>query len=230
MISVDFLYRRVNLDLARLGKSGYTSGEEFNRALSSARVTLYNYYHKLFEETKHISEALAPFVKDLTVSVFPNGLLALPDDYRNRISVAANVAFNTGCKDDPEPDTHYQVFEYLKSHEVDQNLSSPIRKPDFSKRKAYCWLSNESIKIDPILSKVNLRYFREDVDAEWASTFDPDTDEETYDATNSTDLDWPEQEKENFVTLLSLYKGIAVRENALVQFASSQGFVNQNIN
>lgn len=225
MISVDSIYNRVNLDLSRKDKTGYTSNAEFNRDIAQAQVVLMNFYHRRYQAEKHFSEAVVPFKVpvDLTVS---GGRATLPDNFRHMISVHATIV-DSSCEDQPK--SRVVPLEPIKDG-ANGILSGGIYSPDLDLGIAWYERFNSYLTIHPSeLKKVTLTYLRDPAAATRAVDIDTVNDLETYNAANTVDLEWPDQEYSNFVSLLMFFKGVSLKENILIQFAQAAAVASQSV-
>lgn len=208
----------MNEDLGKKNKSGYTSNEEFNRALNEAQLTLMSYYHHLFQATNHLADAIGPFVKTQDAVIWGQ-LITYPTDYRHLISVLVENSKNIPGS---EPEIRQVTSTFVKSGEIDSYLSSYVLRPNLSKDIIYHSFENGRIKIWPKVNSAKLRYLRTPAEAERVVTIDSVNDLEVYDSVNTTHLEWPAQEQPNFVDLLLLDQGLAVKESALIQWAAQR--------
>lgn len=218
MIDIQVLYKRVNEDLSRKNKSGYTSNDEFLRDVNEAQLELMNYYHSVYEATHHISNAISPFVIQAQVTV-SGQLITKPGNFRHLISVRIPYSRNVLGSN---PVARSIKSEYVKGGELDAYLSSHALKPNLAKSVAIHTFVNDKIKLWPRVKKAVITYLRNPADAVRAVTIDTTNDLEVYNAANSTHLEWPANEQPNFVDLLLIKKGLAVKETALIQWAAQK--------
>lgn len=219
MIDVQTLWLRVNEDLARKNKSGFTSNDEFNREVNEAQLDLMNYYHRLFEDTNHLSDAVGPFIKSSTLPVVSQ-MVTYPTDYRHLISLRVDYINNTTCG--AEPTEQPIKSDRVRAAEIDTRLESFILRPDLKKKVVMHSFINGAIKVWPRVNEVIVTYLRKPATATRGVTLDTVNDLETYSSGTTTHLEWPEQEQSNFVDLLLLSKGLAVKETALIQWAAQK--------
>lgn len=225
MISMDRLFLRVNNDLSKLNKSGYTSNDEFNRDVNQAQSVIMNYYHQLYEQTKHISDAVLPFKKEAAIAA-TNGRGDLPSDCRHVLTVHT-VYTKSGCGTEVAIQKVVPMTR-IKSGQGGIIRSGGIYEADLSLGIAWHDLLPGTLILYPeSVKSATVTYLKNPVDGQRAVTPSGDTD--VYDAANTTDLEWPDQEVGNFVNLLLYYKGISVKETALISFAQGQANTLQNI-
>jgi hypothetical protein len=216
MIDVDFIYQRVS-DLSRQNKSGQLQNDMFNRMLTSTENILFDYYQDLLEVDGSIAASLVNFIESKEVSVL-NGLINLPEDYRHRISVTANIQ-----KKNCAPGTIKLVaFRYAAADEFDMIRQSPIRKGNLERGIAWHTLSSGTIEVSPKVKKVTLRYLRVPQYAERVVEVDVNTLVETYQQDDSSQLEWPVSCQEDIIALMLMQFGITIKETALTQYALSR--------
>ena len=229
MISVQFVFESVN-DLSRKNNAGYTSSEEFNRHLSKVQDILMRYYYKLFEEKQIVVDALMPFLVESRLIIGANGIVAMPEDYRHRLEVGYLDIQNPDCDND-EPTIKPKPCHYLAANEVIETLSSPIRKPSKKKGIYKHTFVNNYMQLYPedLTGYCHFKYIRDPKEALYNTTIDTVNRIEVYDPTTSIDLEWNDQDKDNIVDLLLMFRGIAIRESALIQWVQQKGIIEQQI-
>lgn len=224
MIDINLLYQRVNVDIARLNKSGYDSNEEFNRNVNHAQIVIMNYYHRIYESEQHVSDAVVPFKKEVILTV-SSGQATLPTDFRHRLSIWHDYVINGECKGEVAKSRKVPMPS-LRSNQRSHMLSGGIYEPSLKRGVAYHELFDGYAKVFPASTpSISLVYLRKPEDALRATTLNEVTEQMDYDASNSVHLEWPEQELGNFVSLLMFFKGISVKETALIQFAAQSSSV-----
>lgn len=224
MISVEFIFNRVR-DLARKDKSGYMSDLEFNRNLNETQHILLDYYYERFGDGQYGQDSINPFLKELLLPI-TNGFVDFPDDYRHRVEVG-NVhvenVYTADCKVNNPKVEEYPLL-YLHPDEERQTMASAIRRPSKEKKLIYHTFVNNRIKILPktIVGNIALKYISQPPEAIYATTLNTDTDKQEYDAANSVDLIWNEQDKHNIVDIMLLFLGIQIRESALINWVMAR--------
>jgi len=244
MISVQKVFNRVR-DLSRKDKAGYMSSEEFNRDLSEAQTLLMDYYYKMFEQHQRALDSLEPFIKVTNLPIL-NQFCEFPTDYRHKLEAGycftknstkkaadcdiANIGNNCIVGN---PTVDVRGMQHLNSNEVLKTLSSSIRKPKINLEKgtgkfAY-ELVNNKIKVYPkeLNGFVQWKYIADPTEALYNTTLDIANQEEDFNPTDalinpSVDLAWNEQEQPQLVSLMLMFKGIEVRETALIQWVMQQ--------
>jgi len=223
-ISVNYLRERVRT-LASKGQAGYTTDEDFNLGLGSAVWTIYEYYVKQYEQTKRIADSLQDFVMQSTIQM-TNGTANLPNDYVHELETHVKWVDNN-CKDGPE--IKYCPADYMNSDEVAKTRKSAIRKPSIKKGIFRHEIRNGKLFIyPPSVSEVEFKYLskpqlptQNGIPNYYVTTIQSTSQGDflQFDAFNSIDVPFPEQETENFVDLLLFYLGIETKSSPIVQFA-----------
>jgi hypothetical protein len=217
MIEVESLFLEMK-DLLRKDHAGYTSTDEYNRSLVTAQSIIFNFYVQIAQETTEIIDALAPFVEEAFIEksgdYYPD-----PDDYRHKLEVGAVTYESGGCDG---PIKTYHPARVLKSGEVLLTLSSPIRGPKLSDPAVERLAAKWKIYPESFVGNLYLKYYRTPAVAERGFTLNVTTQEEEYDPTTTTDLEWRSGERESFIDVLLALKGLALRENPVVQWAASR--------
>jgi len=229
MISVNNLYLRVNNDLARKSKGGYSANDEFNRDMVDAQELIYSYYYGLFEVNGRTMDSLSNFVQETEFNV--NGSFPYPDDYRHKID-AKYVSYASASECGSPVSEIETVIKYINADEEYDLMSSAIRRPSLEKKRLYYTQYGNAFRLLPksMDNKVRFKYLRQPRQPNRAVTLDLVNDEEVYDEPNSTQLEWPQQEFNNFVSVMLYFKGIQVRETALINWvAQRKGITMQNM-
>jgi hypothetical protein len=218
VISVERIYQRVVKDIARKGQTGYSSSDEFNRDLRDSENILYEFYYKNFQETQKVSDALEPFVKEKPI-VISSGKVAYPSDHRHPLEMSYLKAVNS--EECAEPTYTEVAMDYLNANEERDTMNSAIRRPSIAKDLLYYTQVNKAMKVLPkeLQGKVAYKYLKRPVYGFYAVILDTVRGIEVYDPSQSTDLEWNDQEETNIISLMLLHKGISVRDNDLIQFA-----------
>lgn len=228
MIDVNKIYIRVNHDLTRKSKSGYTSGDEFTRDLNDVQEILFNYYQSFFQANQRVVDVLRPFIVESYLPI-SGGYASLPDNYRHKIEIGYALIENApDCGEKPTIDVC--PMRHYKENEALQRAKNSIRKPSLEKgTMGFTYVGND-IKLHPsdLAGSVYLKYFRKPIQVNWGYTLDTVNDNEVYDPVTSVDLEWTETETANIINLMLFYRGLEIRENALIQWASSHQAMSAN--
>jgi len=225
MIEVQKLFLRVNNDLARKDKAGYTSSEEFNRNLEEAQSLLLAYYHKMFELDEATLDGAAPFIKEIMVPI-SNQHCEFPDDYRYKLEVGYVKSFNTNGPSCAPAGVDYDIIDgtHWNANEVKKTLNSAIRKPTIANGLfAYTFVNNK-IKVFPreLIGNISLKYLIDPPEAIYATIDNAIEQTEDYDAVNSIDLIWNPQQQPELVNILLFFKGLEIRESLLINWVKLQ--------
>lgn len=217
MINVQTLWQTIR-DITRKDHAGYTSTDEFNRALSWAQEMVFGYYAEETSNDQGISEALDVFISEASLSPASGQYYNLPADYKRRINAGVKIVENSSCGNGPT--TSWKWANFWKSNEDLLTLDSPIRRPSVAKRIFAYEIIGSQIKWWPsdYTGNIYLKYYRQPVEAFRAFTLNTATQEEEYDSQNSVNLEWAPDEIPNFVDLILLNKGLAIRENVIVNW------------
>lgn len=196
MISVNTLFERVNLDLVKKGKGGYSSNVEFNRDLRFAQNDLMSMYIESYDATQEAVDGLSPFIKEVSTT---DGFILYPNDYRHEMEVGRML---NGVS--------YPSLE-IKTNNKAYIFSSVIRKPSIAKKSFWHEYLSDRIKFYPEDGAVaQIKYISQFPEA--IRGVIQTGDEEVYFAGGTTDLIWPEKEESRFVNILLMYKGIQTRD------------------
>jgi hypothetical protein len=223
MIEVQKLFLRVNNDLARKDKAGYTSSDEFNRNLEEAQSLLLAYYHRMFELDEGTLDGAAPFIKELFIPI-KDQYCEFPSDYRYKLEVGYVKAFNTpNCS---KSGSDFKIIDgaHWNANEVKKTLNSAIRNPTLENGLfAYTYVNNK-IKVFPrgLIGNISLKYLIDPPLAVYATTDNQAEQTEDYDAANSIDLIWNPQQQPELVNIMLLFKGLEIRESLLLNWVKLQ--------
>lgn len=218
MIDVDELYNITNDLIRKDHAGGYTSGPEFNRLLKLAQETLYRFYYDNKDESQARQSLIA--FQEFTTLAPVGSAYTKPSGYKDKLDAKLLV----GGKSIP---IHFPARD-----ELAMTLSSAVRGPDIEKNvvvgesvagKFYVW--PESIY------KMFLRYYRNPAVPDRVTEIDEITTAEVYDEGASTQLEWSYSNLQDFVDLLLFYKGLVIRDSALIQWVQTKDglMVNKNM-
>ena len=217
MILTKFIFDRV-ATLSKKDKAGYMSASEFTDDLNQAQETLMDYYYDEYENTQRIVDSLLPFLKEVVLPI-NNGYVNFPADYRHRVQLQYLKTYNEGCHP-IAPTVSVFPMDYVNANEEAYNESSAIRKGSLAKENFYHTFINGKIRVLPrtLLGNVEFKYLIQPPAALYAVTLDVVNQEENYDAANSINLLWNQQDALNLVDILLVFKSIETRESALVEW------------
>lgn len=225
MINVDVLFRRVQ-DMSRQYRSGFMSNDEFNDGLLMAQEVVAMYYYSKFEESNIVSDTLFPFIKSESISVV-GGIMPIPSDFKFKLEANVTSINNT----DVGIDEMVEPIRYINSDHWSGTLSSPIRKPRIGVCDSYGMTrKNNNFHVRPLeITKAQLTYIRNPNVATRVVTFDSDTDEETYDANASINLEWGQHCLPLFVDLLLSYKGVQLSDSQIIDYKINDYVKSKNL-
>jgi len=208
--------------LSKKSQNGYLSSNDYNSDLQQANLLIYEYYYKIFELEERIVDALNPFLVEVTLPLTQGARSAttpFPANFFHRVECSVNKVTNQDCGEQPLVQTIN--CDYLLSNEVSYTLSSSIRRPSIKKNIYRHTYINNIIHVFPKETQnLILKYLRKPNQPVWASTptSTPNGDIEIYNPGASVQVEFPEQEFNNFVDILLFSLGIQLRENAILNF------------
>jgi hypothetical protein len=217
MISVEMLYQRLQ-DLSRKNQSGYSSNEEFNRNLIFAQNSLFEYYVAMMDADSRIHGALSRFISDYSFT--PLSDVSLPIDYRRRLNAMCSW-YVASCGE-----TKVEVCpDFLETDEDCLVLTSAILKPSIDNKIVAYQIEGDLIKVHPKFNgQFVLKYLRYPTIPVRGVTIVNDI--EVYDVTQTTELEWGEEEINNFIDIILYFKGMEVKDSSLIQFLANKKIVN----
>jgi len=222
MISIYSLWESVR-DLTRKDNAGWTDMDEFSRLVNNAQQDLFDYY--IAEEFSRAKSALQIFIKEATLSQSLPSYYNLPSDYRYPLVSGAVVIQSADCT----PSIDNYPADHLDSDEALLVLRSPIRKPDLAKRRFAFEILTDKIKAYPkeFKGRWYLKYYRNPTAAVLNYTLDTVNQLQTYNPVGTVNLEWPENERQNFIDLILVYKGALLDKPGLVNWAMAKKSLNQ---
>lgn len=213
MINVEEIYQTLNQVITKDG-AGSVSSDEFNNFSALAENDLFDYYISRYEQDRVIAEPILQFHTSATLA----SPYALPGDYRHRAEVFVEAyESNNGASVKKQFPCHY-----LHDGSKGLTLSSPIRKPSLANREFAYERNGDNLKVYPDGVPVLLYYFAQWDYAVRGFTYNGTTDEEEYDSGTSTNYAWNNSERSNLIDLICFYKGLRLRENAIVQWVAAK--------
>lgn len=201
------------MQAARLGSSGYSDEDEWNRNLSAVQTDLFNIMAPLYSKNFQVQDMLSPFVSDDVSVDLISGKLVKNSDYGQLISISVN--------DYPAYPINHNEEAIIKT--------SPIRKPSISNNQYYFTFKGNDIHILPKeVATAVYTYLKTPSVVE--IKFDViSTDNSDYiEVSSLSDLEWPEKAF-NFLYYLMLEKyGVDQRESLAMEY--SQMGIQKEIN
>jgi len=221
MISVEEIYQSL-LDLTRKDQAGYSSSEEFNRALETTQQVLYNFYLDQVEDKSLLRQALAPFVKE-SVLTLTAGAYPVPADFRLEESVEFVTYTQEGTVRTPQRWPAYQYGGQSRALE----LTSPVRKPDNEARTYGYDFVGGVLRAYPstFSGEILLEYYSNPPEAKRGFTVDASNLIEVHDPSTTVDLEWNVGERDNIIDIMLAYRGLAIKDNYIVQWAAQRGAI-----
>ena len=225
-MDINEIYELVRF-ISNKSQTGTPSPTEFNLAVNSAQFSLFMERYgnpaeytpgqpiprMAYEETKKISDDLRVFkvLTDLTID--DNGQGIIPDDYIHATSMRFNYITQGP---DKSIDQVERPIKEVDDDKLGDRLISEIVRP--TKKYPIATFYNTYIQYNPKdLKKVKFTYLRRPNDAVWA--FSITNGRPLYDASASTDLEWPDDTHNEIVIRTLSLVGINLRDNELTQYA-----------
>jgi hypothetical protein len=210
MIFVEELYQFVNNDLAVKGAGGYTSNDEFNRAVADAQLLLFKYHCNRLDNS-NVSHALRPFITASSYQLVDFKATLAADI--ERVIEGGFIVIKNGKQ------VTYPASA-LKQYEVVETLNHPIRKPSYKNKAYYYTLSGdkEVTFYSEVLGSGYLKCLRYPIAAVRAVTIDVVNEVENYTSTGTINLEWPKTEFDSFVNILLHLKGFQIKDEQLSSF------------
>lgn len=171
-----------------------------------------------WETTQRITDDLRPFKviyggeDTAALPIDTHGQMAIPSDYWVVSSVRYRKATVSGC----ETTIVWRPIEILKDGDLNDRLGSTLKAPDYD--YPVCCFFNSYIQFYPKnLQYVTFTYLRRPVTPLYAYTIVNDVP--VYDAVNSIQFEYPDNDHLDICRIILGYMGINVREQQLLQYA-----------
>lgn len=216
-MTVNEIYETTRLLLSK-DHAGYFSNDEFNRLLKLSESALFEYYLSLWEKSRVISAPILVFHKHENITA-SGGVFAFPDDYRYRTEVLPRVVEVDGTTVNITGHPAY----YLPAGSKGLTLTSAIRKPSIANRQFFYEENEDGFTLYPTGNyQIQLYYFRNIVYAVRGVVINETTVQEDYNSGSSTQPEWGDNELDNLVDLVLFFKGIRLRENAIIDYIATK--------
>lgn len=196
-----FIYAIANRD--QTGNSPVP--QEFNSYLARANEELFNSGLRIedngiisFDASQVSTDAYAPFLLDIALNGAA-GVFVFPADYRHTVSV----------------DRAGRPVTMLTKNQYDQILIDPITPP--TDKYPYSAIFNNRLNVSPATNLVRFSYLKKPNIPVWG--FNIVNDEPVYDASTSTQLEWPDFIHLYYCKIILAYMGFNFRDNELVQYS-----------
>jgi hypothetical protein len=206
------LIKVVNIDLFR-NKYGLPEEYQPGRPIPKeyAEITLKN-----MDDLK----AFKVFLKNVPLV---NGTIPYPADYCHRIELTNNFTIKINKVDTVLP----KGIEVLTESQLSSRLGNYTKRPvsrmpicTFRSDAIYIWPFEVSDIVPDPITQVDFAYFRWPHDPVFAYVIGDG--EITYDAVNSVEPEWPQDEYITLTAMLLKYIGINLRAEEIVQIANQQ--------
>lgn len=209
MISVQTLWLTLR-DLSRKENiGGYLQNAEFNRQVALCQHILFDYYYSKREEAA-ARGALVNFEASALITKSA-GVYPLPGSYKEKMEAALVVG------------TEYYPVHFPARDELLLSLSSAIRGPSLDRKVVLGKIRETDIQVWPDTAyKLFLHYYIYPPAAARIVVLDTNSVEEIYYPLDTVDLDWPAEMLPDFVDLMLLFKGLAIRDSSLIQWVQAR--------
>lgn len=204
--------------LSRAQAGAYASGDDFNAQSRRAELLLLDYYIERFGGVTHSS--LQHLMKTSYLAA-PGAVVQQPDDLRLLVRLSA---VETYLNEQGAPVKKTRPCAYVSAVSADESQASTLRGGN-AKLGRFCYSDSQygAYKIWPgSINSVELLYLRLPIYGFWGYTIDPVNIVENYDATNSVNYEWPDNDENNLVEILLYLRGIQTRQTDLAQWLAQR--------
>lgn len=226
-ISVDRIYQRLQQLVQKELSSGYISPPQFDSFANQAVVELVNKYAEVLQSETRVTERVLPLLKRSVLSVDDTGKMLYPTDFVHYLAVrafdpdelkAANDKFDAdGTVVDYNELAEIKV-KLIDNDKLGDRLSSKVLRPD--KYHPIASFYDFGAKIyPPDVGSVVFEYLRQPVTAHWGYLTNTVTLLEEYDASTSTNFEFPWMMENELVTTIAKYFGLSVQDPELFEGA-----------
>lgn len=189
-----------------LGKkeTGFYSPTDIVRELNVESINLFNRLHKVFSNTKKISEYLQPFiVRGAEIAINDSGIGAKPSEFQHHVA----SYLEDGTK-----------VDLLESNFWVNRVKHPIKGPT-TDHPIMRMIGGEVEVLPSSITIVLLDYFRIPTKAVYA--FSVVNDEVVYDDSTSVDWNWDHEVVEDYIINKALANfGINIKDGDLVNYSN----------
>lgn len=206
--SIVAVYNRV-MGLAKSGTSGMETQDEFNGIISSVQKTLQQLLIDADEANQKVTEALKWIKPSITTVTGAGGLITIPDDYLQLVSIA--LVQNA---------TSYPA-EKLPVNQVEMTRTSPIRKPVLANNQLKYYFKDGAPYTMPEQSGITVRMIYHKIVPDATITLTPvsDVDSDFMEPTAGVDFGWPVSMFNILVYMTLEQYGIEVKEDLLLEYS-----------
>lgn len=217
-MTIDETYRLVSL-ISKKHQRGYISALEFDRAIRTAELYVFNDRYKMYAKARKVHNDLIPFIVETIQTPNVLGKVNLPTDYEYFLEaiVINPKGSEDNCEELPKGVFRGVSVRELEKGKVGYRIGSRLVKPDY--RYPNLEIKDTHIQFYPHdLGSVQISYLRTPTPAKWAYTIVNNA--QVYDAANSTDLEWSDTVHTEIVMQALIYLGVNLRDTELLQAVS----------
>lgn len=208
-MNIDSVFKFVNF-ISNKVQSGTVQPANFNLMAARAQMELYEKEVKVWQDSQQITDSMKTFLKNTILNpVSTTGKANYPGDYVHT-STARSYYVRTNGNSVEVP------VKEVDNDEYGQAMVSEVAPP--TKRFPVCTYYDTYIQFLPKdIGFVFLDYFRLPATPVWAYTII--NARPVYDPAASTDIEFPDQDFNEIVFIITSYLGINIRENQLIQYS-----------
>ncbi len=196
--------------MVRKERGAFTTDAEIDALLDQGQLELFEEYIDLYARTQKIHDALSPFKKTAYLVSNSSGTVSLPTDYLHLRNFYTILASTINRVIFPEDDEYVEAVN-SQLRPISTSYTIGIHETDVSSGDTVIILKPASTY------QCMLHYFRRPAIPVFAYTESGRTI--TYDANNSTQLEWMDTSYINKIILKALgYLGINLNEQDITQF------------
>ncbi len=235
-MTIDEIRQLMNYVARKNNTGGFLSTTQFNLVVNRASITkfmqLYGNPHEYqpgrpipriaFELTQKVLDDLKVFKEPEDIFIDEFGQFPFPSDFVHPISLVYIAGKDTGKKDTDGLSIYTTLptaIEFVEEQFEWYRRGSKIVPPD--KENPIVIEKNTYFQFYPEnLSTARLWYLRQPKKVEWG--FDVSNSREVYNASKSTQLEWPDVVHNDIVVLALSYVGISIDKGSLMQYTELQ--------
>lgn len=219
-MALDDDYRFLNFWVNK-EQGAYFSFEELDLIVDRAQMSLYNDYYDMFGASQRLNDALSPFKRELifTQASSPNGLIILPDEYQNLLSV------HTIVYDSVRQVSVNRPVPILNEDEKVARDNSQIYPPSLWDPYGMI-VENWDIQLYPKVPMAGTVFYLTRPPAPFYSYVIVSGRVPVYQPGSSVQLAWAEKDKNSILIKALSYLGINISEQDIVQYAETKNSQN----
>lgn len=202
-------------------QGGYFSFSELDLVVDRAQMALYNDYYDKFGVSQRLNDAMSPFKREFSFTQItsPTGLVLLPDEYQNLLSVHTIVQdARTGLPiNRPVP--------ILNEDEKVARDNSQIYPPSLWDPYGMV-VANWDIQLYPKVPMAGIVYYLTRPAAPFYAYNIVSGRVPVYDPVASVNLEWAEKDKQSILIKALSYLGINISEQDIIQYAEMKNSQN----